>query len=195
MALALCLIVFLFGLREKHRRQAGLPEATATENFPIREFLDSIPKEWTRITWIEGQGWRIFVPCGSQAGALHIAPDSSGRMQLQCGFCGSLDKARVLKVMRYAGGGKLEIDLGAFGTAASERVNDAVQERFTEAPVKDHVLTWRHSANDSLVFVPASDAGEFETLKADDEVSEGCGTEGSQSYLPGSLYSTLIDAP
>ena len=100
MAIALCLTVFLFGLREKHRRQAGLPEATATENFPIRDLLDSMPKDWTRISLIEGQGWRIFVPCGSQSGTLRVLPDSTGRMELQCEFCDSLDQADIYKAMR-----------------------------------------------------------------------------------------------
>ena len=174
MALALCLTVFLFGLREKHRRQAGLPEATATENFPIRDILDSIPREWVHISLIEGQGWNIFVPCGSKAGALHLVPDSSGRMELQCAFCAPMEKAHILKVMRFAGGDKLQMDVGALGTATSERVKDAVAERFGDTPVKGHVLTWHYSASDSLVFVPASEAERFETLKAEDEAPEGC---------------------
>ena len=177
MALALCLTVFLYGLREKHRRQAGLPEAIATENFSIHELVDSIPKEWTRISMIKGQGWKIFVPCGSNPATLHLVPDSSGRMGLQCDFCDTLDHARILKVMRYAGGDKLELDLGMMGTASSEKVNDMVAERFAKAPVKGHVLTWHNSATDSLVFVPTSDAGTFETLKASDENPEGCGGE------------------
>ena len=174
LAIALCLIVFLFGLREKHRRQAGLPEVTATENFPIRDVLDSTPKEWIRISRIEGQGWKIFVPCGSPAGKLHIALDSAERLQLQCEFCDSLGKAAIVKVMRFAGGRKVKMDLGALGTADAESVNDAVADRFADAPVKGHVLTWHYSASDSLMFVPVSDAEEFETLKAEDESPQGC---------------------
>lgn len=176
LAIALCLTVFLFGLREKHRRQAGLPEVTATENFPIRDVLEPIPKEWIRISQIEGQGWKIFVPCSSSAGKLRIAPDSSDRLQLQCEFCGSLGKASIVNVMRFAGGHKVKMDLGASGTADVESVNDAVADRFADVPVKGHVLTWHYSASDSLVFVPVSDAEGFETLKAEDESPEGCTT-------------------
>ena len=53
-------------------------------------------------------------------------------------------------------------------------MNDAVEERFGDTPVKGHILTWHHTANDSLIFVPASDAEEIETLKAEDESPEGC---------------------
>ena len=140
----------------------------------MRDILDPIPKEWIRISRIEGQGWKIFVPCGSPAGKLHIAPDSSDRLQLECEFCSSLGKASILKVMRFAGGHKVKMDLSTLGTADVESVTDAVADRFADAPVKGHVLTWHYSTDDSLVFVPVSDAEEFETLKAEDESPQGC---------------------
>jgi len=181
LALLLCSMVFLVGLREKRMRLAGRPEITASEDAAMRDLLDSIPSEWTRISSVQGQGWVIYVPCGSGVGTLRIAPDStapSSPMGLQCAFCDSLHAAHINKVLRFAGGDKLELDLGSQGTADAERVDDAVAQRFANAPVKDFVLIWRPSGmdnTDSLVFVPTSQANEFETLKADDEAAQGCG--------------------
>jgi len=185
LAALFCGVVFLVGLREKRMRLSGRPEITASDNAAIRDLLDSLPSEWSRISWVQGQGWVIYVPCGSQAGALRIAPDStssslrgtpadSNEMGLQCEFCDSLRHARIFKVLRFAGGNKMELDLDTLGTATAERVDDAVAQRFANAPVKDFVLTWRPSSADSLVFVPTAQVGEFETLKAEDETSAGC---------------------
>ncbi len=175
LAAVLCLVVFLVGFHEKRMRLAGRPEITAAENSEMRDLLDSLPKEWTRISFVQGQGWVIYSPCGSRPGVLHVATDSSGQMELHCDFCDSLHDARILKVLRFAGGDRLQLDLGPLGTADAERVNDAVAQRFAKAPVQGFVLTWRPSATDSLVFTPASEAQEFETLKAEDEAPGGCG--------------------
>ena len=180
LALTMGLVIFLVGLREKHKRLDGsgyplAPPDTAVLDPNMRAFLDSLPGEWTRISSIEGQGWVIYSPCNSEPGVLHIVNDSSGHVSLQCEFCDSLDEARILKVLRFAGGDRLDLDLGSLGKASTERVDDAVALRFLGAPVKGYVLTWRPSAADSMIFVPTSGAREFETLKAEDESPEGCG--------------------
>lgn len=180
-ALFLWAIVFGVALYEKHRRagtsapSAPVSPQTATSDAAVRSFLDSLPRTWARISSIEGEGWAIYVPCDSQPGTLLLKPDSSGHAALHCEFCDSLGDARIFKAVRYAAEGRLALDLGLQGRAAIESVSDEVSERFETAPVKSYVLTWWPSTKDSLVFVPAEDTTEFETLHAEDENPEGCG--------------------
>jgi hypothetical protein len=50
-----------------------------------------------------------------------------------------------------------------------------VAARFSGAPVRDYVLTWKLPGGDSMVFVPADAAREFEVFRAEDGNPEGCG--------------------
>jgi hypothetical protein len=180
-ALILWAIVFAVALHEKHRNAKAWSSSprssadTATTDAAVRSFLDSLPKSWARISSIEGEGWSIYVPCDSQSGSLLLKSDASGHPGWHCEFCDSLGDARIFRAFRFAEEGRLALDLGLQGRAAIESVTDEVATRFENAPVKSFVLTWWPSPRDSLVFVPAEDTTEFETLRAEDENPEGCG--------------------
>ncbi len=148
---------------------------TATGDSGIRRILDTLPRTWTRVSWIQGQGWAIYLPCDSEPGTLQLDPDSTGRPQWQCEFCDSLGGGRIARVVRHPWTGNIAVEIDSAGDAALEHVNDTVAARFSGAPFKQLVLTWHPGGRDSLVFTPAADVGEFETLRAADENPEGCG--------------------
>jgi hypothetical protein len=172
-ALVMAAILFWYGKREAAR-------TPGRDGVPTVEALDSLraqPSEWRRITFVEGQGWVVFVPCQSEAGTLRLET-STARPRLVCEFCDTLTGAAILG---FAGdglggtpkAGKLRFDVDT-GSLEIERVDAGIAARFPDAPLHDRLLTWKISPAHALFFVPAAVARDFETLRAEDESPEGC---------------------
>lgn len=139
-----------------------------------RAIVAGLPREWTRITNVEGQGWSIYVPCNSEAGSLVIEAEAEDP-RLTCAFCDSVEGATVRRV-EFAGVPphpvRLKLDGG--GEAFIEPVDAAVSARFAGARLQDYVLTWTLPDGTEMFFVPSVAARNFEVLKAEDESPEGC---------------------
>jgi hypothetical protein len=138
-----------------------------------RALLLDLPRDWARITFIEGQGWVRFAACHSDLGSLVITSDLESP-RLLCEWCDSIQEATVRRVSRQGKPVKVRLRLGSMGTAWVEPVDEGVAARFMGAPVRDYVLTWTLNDGTEMVFVPAETAREFETLRAADESPEGC---------------------
>jgi hypothetical protein len=170
-AVVLCGILLWHGLAWQRGHVVPLPDED-------RAAVAQLPRDWTRLTQVEGQGWVVFVPCGvkgTQAGSLVIESDEQSP-RLLCAWCDTVEEATVRKVSLRDAPSLTLLKLGEMGEARVEAVGDSVAMRFAGAPVRDYVLTWKLAGGDSMVFVPTDAAGEFETLKAEDESPEGCGT-------------------
>lgn len=172
-AIVLAAILFWYGKREAGRTPGkdGVPTVEALDS------LRSLPAEWRRITFVEGQGWVVFVPCGSSPGTLRLDA-STQRPYLACEYCDTLMGANVLGFAGDGLGGtpergKLRFDVDV-GSLEVETVDAKVLARFPETPLHGHLLTWKLNERDALYFVPADVARDFETLKAEDESPEGC---------------------
>ena len=173
-AILLCLGLLWYGkmMAAKTPGKDGVPTIEAMEA------LNSLPTEWTRITFVEGQGWVVYVPCGSPAGSLRLDP-AEDNPRIACEFCDSLSGARILGFASEGLGGTPEPGVHRFDVDNGddlriETVNAKVLARFPEAPLRDYLLTWKISESKALYFVPTLQADGFETLKAEDESPEGC---------------------
>jgi hypothetical protein len=182
-AVLLCGILLWHGLSWQRNHLVPLPEED-------RAAVAQLPREWTRVIHVEGQGWVVYVPCGQanagdarpaasaasgQAGSLVIESDEQSP-RLLCAWCDTVEEATVRKVSLRDAPSLTRLKLGEMGEVKVEAVDDGVAARFAGAPVRDYVLTWTLPSGDSLVFVPADAAREFETLRAEDGNPEGCGT-------------------
>jgi hypothetical protein len=170
-AVILCGVLLWHGLAWQRGHAVPLPDED-------RAAVAQLPREWTRVTKVEGQGWVVYVPCGvkgTEAGSLVIESDEQSP-RLLCAWCDTVEEATVRKVSLADPASPTLLKLGDMGEARVEPVNDGVAARFEGAPVRDYVLTWKLPGGDSMVFVPADAAREFETLRAEDESPEGCGT-------------------
>jgi hypothetical protein len=170
-ALLLCAGLLAYGLyyRSSHRVSPPLP----TED---RLLLADLPREWTRITKLEGQGWVVFVPCNSEAGSLVVESDAENP-RLLCAWCDTVQEAVVRRVTLKGKPVKVRLKLGTAGTAWVEPVDETVRARFPGALLRDYVLTWTLPSGDAYYFVPTEQARDFEVLRAEDESPEGCGGE------------------
>lgn len=172
-AILLCLGLLLYGLwfRNTHMVSPPLPAED-------RALLADLPREWTRVTKVEGFGWVIFVPCNQEAGTLTIEAEAENP-KLECAHCDTVTEATVRRVTLKGKPVKVRLKLGVMGTAWVEPVDGSVAARFgTDAPAfaaSDYLLTWTLKDGAELAFVPSEMAGHFETLKAEDESPEGCG--------------------
>lgn len=170
-AVVLCGLLLWHGLAWQRDHAVPLPDED-------RAAIAQLPREWTRVTKVEGQGWVVYVPCGvkgTEAGSLVIESDEQSP-RLLCAWCDTVEEATVRKVSLDEAPSRMRLKLGGMGEAKVEAVDDHVAARFAGAPVRDYVLTWRLPSGDSMVFVPSGTAGGFETLKAEDGNPEGCGT-------------------
>ena len=173
-ALLLCLGLLWYG----KMKAAQTPGKDGVPTVEAMAALNALPTDWTRISFVEGQGWVIYVPCGSPAGSLRLEMPE-GHPQITCDFCDSLSGARILGFASEGLAGtpdpgvqRFDVDNG--DDLRVETVTAAVLARFPEAPLRDYVLTWKISESKALYFVPTQQAEGFETLKAEDESPEGC---------------------
>jgi hypothetical protein len=190
-------ILFFVSYRQKLSDQAALAAQNASEFSDsattaetVRMWMASLPREWVKVTAVEGQGYVFLVPCYSSNATLTFKsePDSSPR--LVCEYCDSLGEYAVRSIARNRRDSSWEYRLGGQeGEAGRMRimpVTDTLLKNFPEAPFKDKILLWTRSRKDgtggpakidTLLFVPKTQANEFEILRAEDENPEGCGTE------------------
>ena len=173
-AVLMCLGLLWFGktMASKTPGKDGIPSVEAMKA------LRAFPTDWTRITFVEGQGWVIYVPCGSGPGVLRLeASDEISR--ITCEFCDSLPGARILGFAGEGLAGVPEPGVQRFDVDNGEElriqtVDSTLMARFPDAPLRDYVLSWKISRDKALYFVPSEQADGFETLKAEDESPEGC---------------------
>lgn len=140
-----------------------------------RAVLADLPREWIRITSVEGRGWVIDVPCHAGAGTL-VVESGEESPRLTCTWCDTLQESVVRRVRLKGKPVKVRLKLDGGGTAWIEPADDAVAARFAGAPLRDYVLTWTAPGGEEFFFVPAEQAAAFDTLRAEDENPEGCGT-------------------
>lgn len=183
-ALLMWLTVFLLGLRERKTRSGESAEVVATAP-QIRVWLRSLPEHWSKVTFVEGQGWVLYVPCYASNSeiAIRTAPESAPG--LACEYCDSLDSFTVKAIARDRKDSSWYLRLAPeAGDVRILPVSDSLLEAFPEAPFQDRILLWiRPKANgkaDSMVFVPKAQEAEFETLRAEDENPEGCNRDGGE---------------
>jgi hypothetical protein len=170
-AILLCAGLLWYGLdyRSTHRVSPPLPAED-------RAILAELPREWTRITLVEGQGWVVFVPCHAEAGSLVVESDAENP-RLLCAWCDTIQEATVRRVTLKGKPVKVRLRLGTMGTAWVEPVDAAVSARFPGAILPDYLLTWTLADGTEMFFVPTQMVEMFETLRAEDESPEGCGGE------------------
>jgi hypothetical protein len=174
-ALLLCLGLLWYG----KMKAAQTPGKDGVPTVEAMAALRALPTDWTRISNIEGQGWVVYVPCGSPQGALRLDVSEDQPSRIACEFCDSLTGARILGFASDGLAGTPEPGMQRFDVDNGEdlrveRVDAKVSARFPGAPLRDYLLTWKISADKALYFVPAEQAEGFETLKAEDESPEGC---------------------
>lgn len=167
-AVLLCVGLLLYGLyyRTQHVVSPPLPAED-------RAVLADLPREWTRITHIDGQGWVIYVPCHEEAGSLTIESERENP-RLQCSYCDTVQEATVRRVLLKGKPVKVRMRLGGMGTAWVEPVDAEVAARFEGAVLPDYVMTWTLPGGAEMYFVPTQMTHTFETLRAADESPEGC---------------------
>jgi hypothetical protein len=173
-ALLLCLGLLWYG----KMKAAQTPGKDGVPTIEAVEALRALPTDWTRISFIEGQGWVVYVPCGSPAGSLRLDVSDAGSA-IACDFCDSLAGARILGFASEGLAGTPEPGVQRFDVDRGqdlriETVDAKVLARFPDAPLRDYLLTWKISEKEALYFVPSEQAREFEVLKAEDESPEGC---------------------
>jgi len=174
-AILMCLGLLWYGKMSA----AKTPGKDGIPSLEAMNVLKSLPPDWTRITFVQGQGWVIYVPCGSQASTLQFNI-SEENPRIACLHCDSVSGAKILGFATEGLAGtpdpgvqRFDVDTGA--ELRVETVDSKVAARFPGAPLKDYLLTWKLSGDKALYFVPSEQADGFETLKQEDEGAEGCG--------------------
>lgn len=177
-AFLMWLTVFLIGLRERRQHAEDSTEVVTTAP-QVRVWLHSLPPRWSKVTFVEGQGWVLYVPCYSANSeiAIRTLPDSAPG--LDCEYCDSLDAFAVKAIARDRKDSAWYLRLAPeAGDVRIVPVDDSLEKAFPEAPFQDRILLWiRTRAGgkaDTMVFVPKGQESEFETLRAEDENPEGC---------------------
>ncbi len=179
-AVLMCAALLWYGLtRGKDSRPEGtpLPERLAV----ALEALEQLPDEWTRISFVEGQGWVLFEACHSAVGILriHAVPYPP---RLECFDCDTITGATIHKARLRGSPPRIEMTTKPEGHEITvESVDALVAMRFSGAPVRDYVMTWRLSREAAMYFVPSFVAEDFEVLRAEDANPEGC-LGGGESY-------------
>jgi hypothetical protein len=142
-----------------------------------RAVLADLPRAWTRITRLEGQGWAVYVPCHAEAGSLVIEADAENP-RLLCAWCDTIQEGPIARVSlkgQMPRSVRLKLDAGE--VALIEPVDSAVADRFSGALLRDYLLTWTLRDGSALFFVPSENKGDFETIRAEDGNPEGCSGE------------------
>ncbi|GEM_PF-2095391 len=198
-ALLLFAILFTVAYRQKLSNQADLRAMNAPEYVDsvvtaesIRSWMASLPGEWVKVTLVEGQGFVLFTPCYSPNASLLFKSGPDSLPRIVCEYCDSLGEFGVRSIGRVRRDSSWQFRLNPdAGDLRILPVNDSLLRQFSqasagdstaeEAPFRDKLLLWTRTRSggktDSLIFVPKSQEGEFESLKAEDENPEGCGTE------------------
>jgi hypothetical protein len=177
-------IVFVTGLRQRAADRASRAAAEAADSAvtpeQVRSWMKTLPQTWIKVSFVEGQGYVLYVPCYSSNSGLRLrtAPDSVPG--LDCEYCDSLDSYAVKTIVHTRKDSVWEMRLEpAAGRMRILPVDDSLLKSFPEAPFKDKLLIWTRQREggriDSMLFVPKSQETEFETLRAEDENPEGCG--------------------
>lgn len=198
-------IVFFTGLNQRKTR--GIPpggddriyrDSTAHPD-SLRAWLSRLPSDWVRVTFVEGQGFVILVPCYSSNSTLTLRGPADSLPQVECEYCDSLGRFGVLGIARDFRDSAWELHLHPpAGQVRVLSVNDSLLKRYPEAPFQDRILLWIRprpvadlaqaaapppdsarapATADTLVFVPSHQENEFEVLRAEDENPEGCGPQ------------------
>jgi len=199
-------IVFLTGLNHRKGRGDlavgdGKPARDSTAHpDSLRAWISRLPPDWVRVTFVEGQGFVILVPCYSSNSTLSLRRPADSLPQVDCEYCDSLGRFGVLGIGKDARDSAWELHLHPpAGQVRVLAVNDSLLKRYPEAPFQERLLLWirprpvaalapadssadsatvRTSAtSDTLVFVPSQQENEFEVLRAEDENPEGCGPQ------------------
>jgi hypothetical protein len=188
-ALLMWAIVLLTGLRQRAADRASRAAAEAADSAvtpeQVRSWMRKLPQTWIKVSYVEGQGYVLYVPCYSSNSSLELrtAPDSVPG--LDCEYCDSLDSYAVKSIVHTRKDSVWEMRLDpAIGRLRILPVDDSLLKSFPEAPFKDRLLIWTREREDgridSMLFVPRSQETEFETLRAEDENPEGCGDAGPE---------------
>lgn len=177
-AFAMWLTVFLTGLKERRARSGEGAEVVTTRP-QVRVWLRSLPQRWSKVSLIEGQGWVLYVPCYSANSEIAVRTEPDSAPGLVCEYCDSLDAFAVKAIARDRKDSSWYLRLEPeAGDVRILPVTDSLLQTFPEAPFQDRILLWTRrradGKDDSMVFVPKEQEGEFETLRAEDENPEGC---------------------
>ena len=184
-------IIFFFAYRQKISDDQSLlqektPRIELIDSAITREeivgWLKKIPTDWTRITYIEGQGYVRFIPCYSSNEVIHFEFQSNSLPKLICEFCDSITNIPLNKLSHLKVDSSLDFNLSAsLGNLRLFRVTEELQAHFQGAPLQNQILVWERNLEDgkmdSLVFIEKNQEIEFEVLKAEDENPEGCAPE------------------
>lgn len=185
-ALLMWAAVLMTGFREKRENRAAAEAAEAVDSASdptrIRSWMNTLPETWVKVTRVEGQGYVLYVPCYSSNSSLVLRTRPDSLPGISCEYCDSLGRFDVTGISRPRRDSSWEFRLEPpAGSVRIFPVDEALLKRFPEAPFKDKVLLWIRTpeggAADSMLFVPKSQETEFESLRAEDENPEGCGTE------------------
>ena len=192
-ALLLWGIVFLVGYREKLDSRgpavAEIRRDSATVADSLSAWMSPLPREWVKVTWVEGQGFVLFVPCFSSNSRVLARGVSDSVPDFACEYCEGPEEYRVAAAYRERGdglrgnGGALTFRLEPpAGSVEIHPVTDSLLQKFPEAPFRQLLMIWirrpGEAGADTAIFVPKDQENEFETLRAEDENPEGCGVEG-----------------
>lgn len=177
-AILMWLAVFLVGLRERSALRGGGTQVVSTAS-QVRSWLRSLPERWSKVTYVEGQGWVLYVPCYSSNGAVALRTAADSAPGIACEYCDSLDAYQVKAIAKDRKDSvwylRLEPEAGDVRIVP---VGDSLLQTFPEAPFRDRILLWMRTRaggkTDTMVFVPKDQEPEFETLRAEDENPEGC---------------------
>jgi hypothetical protein len=168
-AVLLCAGLLWYGLSIRGLR------ANAPLGAEDRAILAGLPREWTRLTNVEGQGWSIYIPCNSEAGTLVIEAQGEDP-RLTCAYCDSVQGATIRRVaLTGVPPHPVRLKLDGGGSVFVEPVEPAVSARFTGARLQDYVMTWTLEDGTEMYFIPTVTSRNFEFLRAEDESPEGCG--------------------
>lgn len=160
----------------KARAERMLAEEQGTGDPALmRSLLSPLPREWVKVTAIEGQGYVLYVPCYAEAARLAFRLEADSTPGLNCDFCDISTNAPFLRVKKLSDSGEVSLSLpDSLGRIEVLTVDDSLLARYPNAPFKDYLLEWKTPAGETQLFAPESQAQEFEVLKAEDENPEGC---------------------
>jgi hypothetical protein len=182
-------IAFYIAYQQKTSSQAAIaamnpPEFSDSAKTieTMRHWFSDIPPEWVKVTAIEGQGLVVFVPCYSANPEMILKSGPDSLPSLDCENCDSVGEYRIESMARVRADSSLELRLKPkSGQLRIIPLTDSLLQKYPGAPFRDKQIIWIRSneagKSDTSIFVPKSLAGEFETLRAEDENPEGCGTE------------------
>ncbi len=181
-------ILFYVAYRQKLSDQAALSAAnsseftdSATATDKIHTWMKDLPGEWVKVTLVEGQGFVVFIPCYSPNAELTLKSQPDSLPRIACELCDTISEYAVqsIAIARRDRAWDFRLEPTA-GRLRILPVSDSLLRNFPEAPFRNQLLLWTKESEggktDTLIFVPKTQVSEFETVRAEDESPEGCGT-------------------